>query len=212
MPLAADNPVSMSGIGSAIDGALIANCKAEIAKCKLGFGLTRVAVLATCCVLCGCGAQPAAAPRQAAPAFAQPAPQTPAVQATKTEDAYLSDELPTGASSLVVVQTPPPASASISLPGPNKLVVAPDSVASVSLKRAASGSAKLPFSLVDEAAILADDASQHRPGRPTGPKATFHLFNSPAVKAHSFVFVIDRSASMGASGLGAIGAAAKELA
>ena len=111
-----------------------------------------------------------------------------------------------------VAQSPPPGARGITLPDPNALVIAPDSVASASLDRAGSGRVKLPFSLVDEAAILADDASRHRPGRPTGPKATIHVFDSPPVAAHSFVFVIDRSASMGAGGLGAIGAAAKELA
>lgn len=110
------------------------------------------------------------------------------------------------------VQSPPPGASGITLPDANDTVIAPDSVPAVTLHRSGRGAAKLPFSLVDEAAILADDASQHRPSRPTGPKATLHLFQSPPVEAHSFVFVIDRSASMGASGLGAIGAAAKELA
>lgn len=110
------------------------------------------------------------------------------------------------------MQRRPPGVPGISLPDPNEPVIAPDAVPTVSLDRSGRGQGKLPFSLVDEASILADDASQHRPGRPTGPNAKMQLFQSPPVSGHSFVFVIDRSASMGAGGLGAIGAAAKELA
>ncbi|MCI0359727.1 MAG: VWA domain-containing protein [Planctomycetaceae bacterium] len=164
-------------------------------------------------ILSGCGRQPTAAPLPASPVVVQPTVQASVAPAAEPQATYLSDELPAEPPSpLVVVQSPPPGAHGIALPDPNKLVIAPDSVSSVSRSRAGGGRAKLPFSLVDEAAILADDASQHRPGRPTGPKATIHIFDSPPVAGHSFVFVIDRSASMGAGGLGAIGAAAKELA
>lgn len=130
-----------------------------------------------------------------------------------TQIDYLSDDYPpTPAEPPVFVQTQPPGAAGIKLPDRGDLVVAPDSVPTVTLHRSGSGQVKLPFSLVDEASILADDASQHRPGRPTGPKATMQLFTSGPASGHSFVFVIDRSASMGAGGLGAIGSAAKELA
>jgi hypothetical protein len=125
----------------------------------------------------------------------------------------LSDEYPPAPTEPpVFAQTPPSGAAGISLPDVNDAVIVPDSVPTVSLHRSGSGQVKLPFSLVDEASILADDASQYRPGRPTGPKATMQLFKSGPANGHSFVFVIDRSASMGAGGLGAIGAAAKELA
>jgi von Willebrand factor type A domain len=131
----------------------------------------------------------------------------------KHESNYLSDELPpTPPSPSAFVQSPPPGVSGIALPDPNEFVIAPDSVPTVSLNRSSSGAAKLPFSLVDEASILADDASQFRPGRPTGPKAKIEIFSLPPIEGHSFVFVIDRSASMGAGGLGAIGTAAKELA
>ena len=182
---------------------------------------TAICVIAVCdCVFTlasGCG-RPASDPTKAslrpAPVVApQAAPAATAAATTSGDANYLSDELPAEPPSpLVVVQSPPPGARGIALPDPNKLVIAPDSVSSVSRSRAVGGRAKLPFSLVDEASILADDASQHRPGRPTGPKATIHIFDSPPVAGHSFVFVIDRSASMGAGGLGAIGAAAKELA
>ena len=66
------------------------------------------------------------------------------------------------------------------------------------------------FPNIDEAAILAEDAKIPREVLPTGPTATMSLFGVSA-EGRSFVFVIDRSASMGGGGLGAIAAASKEL-
>jgi hypothetical protein len=65
--------------------------------------------------------------------------------------------------------------------------------------------------LVDEAAIRAEDAAIPREAVPTGPTVDLSLFGGPAATGRSFVFVIDRSASMGSEGLGAIQAAAEEL-
>jgi hypothetical protein len=65
---------------------------------------------------------------------------------------------------------------------------------------------------LDEAAILAADAKIPRQQLPTGPTAQLSLFGSAVAVGRSFVFVIDRSASMGSGGLGAIQTAAKELA
>jgi hypothetical protein len=169
---------------------------------------------------CGYGQEAAETPTTAAPVAAVPSssptneiPTTqPANVSAASPKNYLTDELPDGLGPPVKFdESPPPGASGIALPDRNELVVGPDRVASVSLDRAGQGRGKLPFSLIDEAAILADDASQHRPSLPTGPKATIRLFGSPPVEGHSFVFVIDRSASMGAGGLGAIGAAAKEL-
>jgi hypothetical protein len=64
---------------------------------------------------------------------------------------------------------------------------------------------------LDDAAILAEDALIPREQVPTGPTAQMSLFGA-AAEGRSFVFVIDRSQSMGGDGLGAIQAAAKELA
>jgi hypothetical protein len=62
-----------------------------------------------------------------------------------------------------------------------------------------------------DAEIIAADAGIPREAVPTGPTAELSLFGSAAAKGRSFVFVIDRSQSMGGSGLGAIRAAAREL-
>jgi hypothetical protein len=64
---------------------------------------------------------------------------------------------------------------------------------------------------IDDAAILAEDALIPREYVPTGPTARLSLFGSAQAEGRSFVFVIDRSKSMGGGGLGAIEAAAKEL-
>ena len=65
--------------------------------------------------------------------------------------------------------------------------------------------------VLDEAALRAADAAIPREPVPTGPTARLALFGA-AAEGRSFVFVIDRSASMGAEGLGVIQVAAKELA
>jgi hypothetical protein len=74
-----------------------------------------------------------------------------------------------------------------------------------------NGRPKLPFATIDEAAVLAADALVPREIVPNGPTAKMSLFGS-AAEGRSFVFVIDCSQSMGGDGLGAIAAAAKELA
>jgi hypothetical protein len=76
----------------------------------------------------------------------------------------------------------------------------------------ASGRPKLPFSTIDEGAVLAADALVPREVQPTGPTAKLSIFGSADAEGRSFVFVIDRSQSMGGDGLGAIAAAARELA
>lgn len=96
------------------------------------------------------------------------------------------------------------------LPGP----FAPNGETIV-LKPQATGDGRRPISRLtaaDKAAILAEDAARPRAQKPTGPTARLSLFGSNEAEGRSFVFLIDRSASMGGSGLGAIEAAAKELA
>ena len=63
----------------------------------------------------------------------------------------------------------------------------------------------------DEAALRAADAEIPREPIPTGPTAPLSLFGA-AAEGRSFVLVIDRSASMGAEGLGVMSIAARELA
>ncbi len=67
------------------------------------------------------------------------------------------------------------------------------------------------LSAADVAAILAEDAARPRNLGPTGPTTRLSLFGSAEAEGRSFVFLIDRSQSMGHAGLGAIAAAAHEL-
>jgi len=62
-----------------------------------------------------------------------------------------------------------------------------------------------------DAEAIAADMAIPREALPTGPTAKLSLFGSGAAQGRSFVFVIDRSQSMGGAGLGAIQAAAAEL-
>lgn len=59
--------------------------------------------------------------------------------------------------------------------------------------------------------ILAEDAARRRSATAYGPPTQVRLFGGAPAVGSSFVFVIDRSKSMGNEGLGAIHAAQKEL-
>lgn len=105
-----------------------------------------------------------------------------------------------------------PPDAGIKLPDlPGGLTPGEGLVPAVAPNAGSGGRPKLPFATIDEAAVLAADALIPREQQPTGPKATLSLFGTTA-EGRSFVFAIDHSQSMGGDGLGAIAAAAKELA
>lgn len=113
---------------------------------------------------------------------------------------------------LPTASSPPPSSLARlpKLPG----TLAPSGEALV-LKPQESGSRGRRVSYLteaDKAAILAEDAARPRAQKPTGPTAKVSLFGSEEAEGRSFVFLIDRSQSMGGEGLGAIEAAATELA
>jgi hypothetical protein len=78
--------------------------------------------------------------------------------------------------------------------------------------KASRGAPRPGLSAEDVAAILAEEAARARPAAPAGPRSRLSLFGSADAEGNSFVFLIDRSDSMGHQGLGAISAAAKELA
>ena len=105
----------------------------------------------------------------------------------------------------------PPAS-SIKLPDiPGAVFSGTDLV--ITPPSAATGRGGRPsrFSRLDEGAIMAEEGARPRGGGPTGPTAKVSVFGSADAEGRSFVFVMDRSQSMGGDGLGAITAAAKEL-
>ena len=106
----------------------------------------------------------------------------------------------------------PPASL-ISLPTAPQVAAGPQLLDIGSATQTGRGKGRMSgLSESDVAAILADEAARAKPAGPTGPKARLSLFGSADAEGRSFVFLIDRSQSMGHRGLGAIDAAAKELA
>src|SRR5262245_5377776 len=107
---------------------------------------------------------------------------------------------------------PPPLLTGITLPERGSESTAGHSVVVSPQIDGSRGRVRLPVNPRDEAAILAEDALIPRQKIPTGPTAQLSLFGSEQAEGRSFVFVIDRSNSMGHAGLGAIQAAAKELA
>ena len=104
----------------------------------------------------------------------------------------------------------PPLLPEIALPGqvdlqigdPSDLVVVPEF-------RKQSGPVILPGQA--EAQILAEEAARQAAKGKKGPLTQVSLFGSAPAEGNSFVFVIDRSQSMGGDGLGALAAAEKEL-
>ena len=116
------------------------------------------------------------------------------------------------ADALPTADSPPPSTLARlpQLPGP----LAPSGETIVLRPQTSRGQGK-PIShltAADKAAILAEDAARPRAQKPTGPTAKLSLFGSNEAEGRSFVFLIDRSQSMGGGGLGAIESAAKELA
>lgn len=106
---------------------------------------------------------------------------------------------------------PPTASAQIALP---QLPGAMPSGSELAILPQFSSGGGRPVLMpgLDDAAIRAADAKNRKPKRATGPTTRMSLFGSAEAEGWSFVFVIDRSQSMGGDGLDAIAAAARELA
>ena len=59
--------------------------------------------------------------------------------------------------------------------------------------------------------ILEEDSKQRRSRQPLGAAARISLFDGSEAEGRTFIFVIDRSDSMGSGGLGALAAAAREF-
>lgn len=106
----------------------------------------------------------------------------------------------------------PPLLSGIALPQFPGGVTASEALVAAPQIGGSRGPARLAGNPLDEAAILAEDALIPREKIPTGPTAQLSLFGSASAEGRSFAFVIDHSNSMGGDGLGAIQAAAKELA
>jgi von Willebrand factor type A domain len=106
----------------------------------------------------------------------------------------------------------PPRVTGIDLPDLPVRAPVGEALAANSNASARRGRPRMPVNPLDEAAILAEDALIPREKIPIGPTTQLSLFGTTSAEGRSFVFVIDRSNSMGSRGLGAIQTAAKELA
>jgi hypothetical protein len=76
----------------------------------------------------------------------------------------------------------------------------------------AKGRVGLPSREGDDAIIAADLAAQRGRAGPVGPPTQVSVFGSAPAAGHSFVFILDRSQSMGDAGLGVLRAAEGEFA
>jgi hypothetical protein len=105
---------------------------------------------------------------------------------------------------------PPPLIPGLSLPPALGALPPADDLVGLAAPGLPGKRASILPGLGDTEAIAADLAIP-REVLPTGPTAKLSLFGSSAAEGRSFVFVIDRSQSMGGARLGAIQAAAAEL-
>jgi hypothetical protein len=105
----------------------------------------------------------------------------------------------------------PVSSAKIALPGDIAPLVEGIALPTATTSGGGSGKATLdPSETIN--AILAEEAKRPRgPSGPVGPQGEVGIFGTAPTRGHSFVFLIDRSHSMGSEGLGAIAAAQAEL-
>jgi von Willebrand factor type A domain len=130
---------------------------------------------------------------------------TPVLQPNPESSAQLSSALPTE-------ETVPSNAATTRLPALDRLPLKLSGIAQAG--EGLNGAPVRPVldPLGDLETVLAEEAKRNRSTGPTGPPASVGIFGAPAAKGHSFVFVIDRSQSMGDEGLGVLHAAEKELA
>lgn len=114
------------------------------------------------------------------------------------------------ASGLPAADQPPATSIEVDLPGEKAVPGQAIDVGAASIAGASSGP-RILNPTAGMQGILDQEARRPRPAGPVGPQAEVSLFGSGTTQGHSFVFVIDRSQSMGSEGLGAIAAAEAEL-
>lgn len=105
---------------------------------------------------------------------------------------------------------PPSPPAAIQLPGELTPIADGISLPAADASGATSGKVILDPT-AGMAEILAEEALRPRAKGPEGPQGEVSIFGTAATRGHSFVFLIDRSHSMGSEGLGAIAAAELEL-
>ena len=131
-------------------------------------------------------------------------------QDAQTDTESTSDSSASGGSALAAALPQPEAAAPLAqLPLP-RLPTGGDVLVAAPQLNPARRAPILPGENNDEA-IMAAEAARRKANAPHGPPTRLGIFGSPAAAGYDFVFVIDRSKSMGEEGLGALSAAEKEL-
>jgi len=102
------------------------------------------------------------------------------------------------------------ASKELSLPALETGAIAAEAGLVQSPRLTVSGRSRIPSGL-DPSAIFAEEAARKQALAARGPSTSLGLFGSGRASGRSFVFLIDRSKSMGGAGLGAMAAAENEL-
>jgi len=102
------------------------------------------------------------------------------------------------------------ASEQFSLPTLDNSGLAADAGLVQSPRLTVSGRSRIPSGL-DPSAIFAEEAARKQALAARGPSTSLGLFGGDPASGRSFVFLIDRSKSMGGAGLGAMAAAENEL-
>ena len=127
-----------------------------------------------------------------------------------SESSAIAASSASSASGLPESSRPPSPTNDIALPGALAPITDGVNLPTASTSGASSGTAVIdPTVGMDE--ILAAEAKRPRSRGPDGPQGEVSIFGGGTTRGHSFVFLIDRSESMGSGGLGAIAAAQVEL-
>jgi hypothetical protein len=128
----------------------------------------------------------------------------------QSETSAAADSATASAAALPDAGAAPPLDAALALPAADgPLAAHENALPDVSLS--GKGRARL-YDGAGEAEIIAEDLARQRAGRgPSGPPTQVSMFGSGPITGRSFVFVLDRSQSMGDAGLGVLSAAEGEL-
>lgn len=115
------------------------------------------------------------------------------------------------ASTANAAQTPPDSFVIADLALPNAADIPLPGVATVDVPRLTVGGRRPKVPGVDESEIISEAQENFRAANARGPTTKLGIFGSKEAVGGSFVFLIDRSDSMGSNGLGVLRAAEDEL-
>jgi hypothetical protein len=111
-----------------------------------------------------------------------------------------------------IPDVPPPSIPAIKLPATREVNIGQaNSAQLVAIPKMTNKSRGPILPGLNDDAVLAEEAARRAGQADRGSPGKLAIFGGEAIAGHSFIFVIDRSKSMGAEGLGALSAAAHEL-